>query len=54
MFQCGNCKHYRELPMKDRDGSEIILGYCHAIHTCPMRNREYPACKRYTTNPEAL
>ena len=43
---CANCRHFRQWEGRDRDGTVITLGYCHAIHTYPYRKPE-STCKRF-------
>lgn len=46
---CNNCRHFRQTEMRDRDGSIITVGYCHAIATFPYRTPDC-TCKRYHYN----
>lgn len=43
---CKNCRHYRTWQGRDRDGTVITLGYCHAIRTYPYRT-DGMTCKRF-------
>lgn len=54
MRTCEYCKHYREAQMRDRDGQEITLGYCHAIRTFPYRTPDYSGCKRWAADPQKV
>ena len=52
---CETCKHLREVKdLKDRDGSALVLHYCHAISSFPYRTPDYPACKRWSANPDKV
>lgn len=52
---CETCKHLREVKdLKDRDGMTLIMHYCHAISSFPYRTPDYPACKKYRTDPEKV
>ena len=52
MRTCETCKHFRQVAHRDRDGQEIMLGYCHAIRTLPYRTPDFQGCKRYSPDPE--
>lgn len=53
MKTCATCKHYRETEMRDRDGSIVTIGYCHAT-----KNYAYRApgatCKRHFPDPKKV
>ena len=52
---CETCKHLREVKdLRDRDGSPLTLHYCHAISSFPYRNPDYPACKKWSANPDKI
>lgn len=52
---CETCKHLREVKdLRDRDGSQLTLHYCHAISSFPYRTPDYPACKKWSTNPDKI
>lgn len=52
---CETCKHLREVKdLKDRDGMTLTMHYCHAISSFPYRTPDYPACKKYRTDPEKV
>ena len=52
---CDTCKHLREVKdLRDRDGSPLILHYCHAISSFPYRTPDYPACKKWSANPDKI
>ena len=48
-------KHFREVKdLRDRDGSPLTLHYCHAISSFPYRTPDYPACKKWSANPDKI
>ena len=52
---CETCKHLREVKdLRDRDGSPLTLHYCHAISSFPYRTPDYPACKKWSANPDKI
>ena len=52
---CDTCKHLREVKdLRDRDGSLLTLHYCHAISSFPYRTPDYPACKKWSANPDKI
>lgn len=52
---CETCKHLREVKdLRDRDGSPLTLHYCHAISSLPYRTPDYPACKKWSANPDKI
>ena len=52
---CETCKHLREVKdLRDRDGSLLTLHYCHAISSFPYRTPDYPACKKWSANPDKI
>lgn len=52
---CETCKHLREVKdFRDRDGSPLTLHYCHAISSFPYRTPDYPACKKWSANPDKI
>ena len=52
---CETCKHLREVKdLQDRDGSPLTLHYCHAISSFPYRTPDYPACKKWSANPDKI
>ena len=52
---CETCKNLREVKdLRDRDGSLLTLYYCHAISSFPYRTPDYPACKKWSANPDKI
>lgn len=52
---CETCKHLREVKnLRERDGSLLTLHYCHAISSFPYRTPDYPACKKWSANPDKI
>ena len=52
---CDTCKHLREVKdLRDRDGSALTLHYCYAISSFPSRTPGYPACKKWSANPDKI
>ena len=52
---CDTCRHLREVKdLQDRDGSPLTLHYCHAISSSPYRTPDYPACKKWSANPDKI
>lgn len=52
---CETCKHFRKVKdLRDRDGSPLTLHYCHAISSFPYRTPDYPACKKWSANPDKI
>lgn len=52
---CETCKHFRKVKdLRDRDGSPLTLHYCHAISSLPYRTPDYPACKKWSANPDKI
>lgn len=52
---CETCKHLREVKdLRDRDGYPLTLHYCHAISSFPYRSPDYPACKKWSANPDKI
>ena len=52
---CETCKHLREVKdLRDQDGSLLTLHYCHAISSFPYRTPDYPACKKWSANPDKI
>ena len=52
---CETCKNLREVKdLRERDGSPLTLHYCHAISSFPYRNPDYPACKKWSANPDKI
>ena len=54
-FNCETCKYLREVKdLRDRDGFPLTLHYCHAISSFPYRTPDYPACKKWSANPDKI
>ena len=52
---CETCKNLREVKdLRERDGSPLTLHYCHAISSFPYRTMDYPACKKWSANPDKI
>ena len=52
---CETSKHLREVKdLRERDGSPLTLHYCHAISSFPYRTPDYPACKKWSSNPDKI
>ena len=52
---CESCNHLRDVKyLRDRDGSPLTLHYCHAISSFPYRTPDYPACKKWSANPDKI
>ena len=53
MRNCETCKQYREAKMRDREGMEVAVGYCHATSNFAKRQPE-DTCKRWAANPKRI